>query len=123
MFLTSGHHFTHDTETEYLFRLLLQENCSACSQVPLDLHFPPSSKLQEVLDYLTESASLYVSLPDITTLLRIMVMLLFLTLHYIFYFILFSRQMKSPALTATIEGKSKTLYLQVKSYFLNSVQW
>lgn len=37
---------------------LLQENCSACSQVPLDLHFSPSSKLQEVLDYLTQSASL-----------------------------------------------------------------
>ncbi|XP_067360790.1 NEDD8-activating enzyme E1 catalytic subunit isoform X3 [Channa argus] len=59
--------------------LLLQENCFACSQVPLDLHFSPSSKLQEVLDYLTGSASL---------------------------------QMKSPALTATLEGKSKTLYLQ-----------
>lgn len=35
-----------------------QENCSACSQVPQDLQFPPSAKLQEVLDYLTESASL-----------------------------------------------------------------
>uniref|UniRef100_A0A8D0CY29 NEDD8-activating enzyme E1 catalytic subunit n=2 Tax=Sander lucioperca TaxID=283035 RepID=A0A8D0CY29_SANLU len=59
--------------------LRMQENCSACSQVPLDLHFSPSSKLQEMLDYLTESASL---------------------------------QMKSPAITATVEGKNKTLYLQ-----------
>lgn len=43
---------------------VFQENCSACSQIPLDLHFSPSSKLQEVLDYLTESASLYVHLID-----------------------------------------------------------
>uniref|UniRef100_A0A3Q3SSM0 NEDD8-activating enzyme E1 catalytic subunit n=1 Tax=Mastacembelus armatus TaxID=205130 RepID=A0A3Q3SSM0_9TELE len=63
----------------YTFEAERKENCSACSQVPLDLHFSPSSKLQEVLDYLTESASL---------------------------------QMKSPAITATVEGKNKTLYLQ-----------
>eukprot|EP00063_Salmo_salar_P027192 XP_014002027.1 PREDICTED: NEDD8-activating enzyme E1 catalytic subunit-like isoform X2 [Salmo salar] len=56
-----------------------KENCSACSQVPQDLQFPPSAKLQEVLEYLTENASL---------------------------------QMKSPAITATLEGKNKTLYLQ-----------
>ncbi|KAG8002510.1 NEDD8-activating enzyme E1 catalytic subunit [Nibea albiflora] len=60
-----------------------QENCSACSQVPQDLQFPPSAKLQEILEYLTENASL---------------------------------QMKSPAITTTLEGKNKTLYLQsVKS--------
>uniref|UniRef100_A0A674BSU5 NEDD8-activating enzyme E1 catalytic subunit n=1 Tax=Salmo trutta TaxID=8032 RepID=A0A674BSU5_SALTR len=52
---------------------------SSCSQVPQDLQFPPSAKLQEVLEYLTENASL---------------------------------QMKSPAITATLEGKNKTLYLQ-----------
>uniref|UniRef100_A0A667YX36 NEDD8-activating enzyme E1 catalytic subunit n=1 Tax=Myripristis murdjan TaxID=586833 RepID=A0A667YX36_9TELE len=63
----------------YTFEAERKENCSACSQVPQDLHFSPSSKLQEVLDYLTESASL---------------------------------QMKSPAITATVEGKNKTLYLQ-----------
>ncbi|MED6243775.1 NEDD8-activating protein uba3 [Ataeniobius toweri] len=63
----------------YTFEAERKENCSACSQIPQDLHFSPSSKLQEVLDHLTESASL---------------------------------QMKSPALTATVEGKSKTLYLQ-----------
>uniref|UniRef100_A0A8C9Y6N4 NEDD8-activating enzyme E1 catalytic subunit n=1 Tax=Sander lucioperca TaxID=283035 RepID=A0A8C9Y6N4_SANLU len=63
----------------YTFEAERKENCSACSQVPLDLHFSPSSKLQEMLDYLTESASL---------------------------------QMKSPAITATVEGKNKTLYLQ-----------
>uniref|UniRef100_A0A8C2Z4W4 NEDD8-activating enzyme E1 catalytic subunit n=1 Tax=Cyclopterus lumpus TaxID=8103 RepID=A0A8C2Z4W4_CYCLU len=63
----------------YTFEAERKENCSACSQVPLDLHFSPSSKLQEMLDHLTESASL---------------------------------QMKSPALTATVEGKNKTLYLQ-----------
>ncbi|XP_054472780.1 NEDD8-activating enzyme E1 catalytic subunit isoform X1 [Anoplopoma fimbria] len=63
----------------YTFEAERKENCSACSQVPLDLHFSPSSKLQELLDHLTESASL---------------------------------QMKSPAITATVEGKNKTLYLQ-----------
>ncbi|CDQ75842.1 unnamed protein product [Oncorhynchus mykiss] len=56
-----------------------KENCSACSQVPQDLQFPPSAKLQEVLEYLTENASL---------------------------------QMKSPAITATLDRKNKTLYLQ-----------
>uniref|UniRef100_A0A3B5BC35 NEDD8-activating enzyme E1 catalytic subunit n=1 Tax=Stegastes partitus TaxID=144197 RepID=A0A3B5BC35_9TELE len=63
----------------YTFEAERKENCSACSQIPLDLHFSSSSKLQEVLDYLTESASL---------------------------------QMKSPAVTATVDGKNKTLYLQ-----------
>lgn len=63
----------------YTFEAERKENCSACSQVPLDLHFSPSSTLQEVVDYMTESASL---------------------------------QMKSPAITATVEGKNKTLYLQ-----------
>uniref|UniRef100_A0A3B3DCN7 NEDD8-activating enzyme E1 catalytic subunit n=1 Tax=Oryzias melastigma TaxID=30732 RepID=A0A3B3DCN7_ORYME len=63
----------------YTFEAERKENCSACRQVPQDLHFHPSSKLQEVLDFLTESASL---------------------------------QMKSPAITATVEGKNKTLYLQ-----------
>lgn len=56
-----------------------EETCSACSQVPQDLYFQPSAKLQEVLDYLMENASL---------------------------------QMKSPAITATVEEKNKTLYLQ-----------
>uniref|UniRef100_A0A3B5RAI1 NEDD8-activating enzyme E1 catalytic subunit n=1 Tax=Xiphophorus maculatus TaxID=8083 RepID=A0A3B5RAI1_XIPMA len=63
----------------YTFEAERKENCSACSQIPQDLRFTPSSTLQEVLNYLTESASL---------------------------------QMKSPAVTATVEGKSKTLYLQ-----------
>ncbi|CAG5983646.1 unnamed protein product [Menidia menidia] len=63
----------------YTFEAERKENCSACSQVPLDLQFSPSSKLQEVIDFLIESVSL---------------------------------QMKSPAITATVEGKNKTLYLQ-----------
>ncbi|MED6287440.1 NEDD8-activating protein uba3 [Characodon lateralis] len=42
----------------YTFEAERKENCSACSQIPQDLHFSPSSKLQEVLDHLTESASL-----------------------------------------------------------------
>ncbi|XP_041955415.1 NEDD8-activating enzyme E1 catalytic subunit-like isoform X2 [Alosa sapidissima] len=63
----------------YTFEAERKENCSACSQVPQKLHFPPSARLQEVLEYLTENASL---------------------------------QMKSPAITATLEGKNKTLYLQ-----------
>ncbi|KAM4610686.1 NEDD8-activating enzyme E1 catalytic subunit-like isoform 3-T5 [Polymixia lowei] len=67
----------------YTFEAERKENCSACSQVPQDLQFPPSAKLQEVLEYLTENSSL---------------------------------QMKSPAITTTLEGKNKTLYLQsVKS--------
>uniref|UniRef100_W5LG82 NEDD8-activating enzyme E1 catalytic subunit n=1 Tax=Astyanax mexicanus TaxID=7994 RepID=W5LG82_ASTMX len=63
----------------YTFEAERKDNCSACSQVPQKLQFPPSAKLQEVLEYLTENASL---------------------------------QMKSPAITATLEGKNKTLYLQ-----------
>uniref|UniRef100_A0A8C1LDF6 NEDD8-activating enzyme E1 catalytic subunit n=1 Tax=Cyprinus carpio TaxID=7962 RepID=A0A8C1LDF6_CYPCA len=63
----------------YTFEAERKENCSACSQVPQDLQFPPSAKLQEILDYLTENASL---------------------------------QMKSPAITTTLDGKNKTLYLQ-----------
>ncbi|XP_075955561.1 NEDD8-activating enzyme E1 catalytic subunit-like isoform X2 [Anarhichas minor] len=67
----------------YTFEAERKENCSACSQVPQDLQFPSSARLQEVLEYLTENASL---------------------------------QMKSPAITTTLEGKNKTLYLQsVKS--------
>uniref|UniRef100_A0A3B3YT13 NEDD8-activating enzyme E1 catalytic subunit n=1 Tax=Poecilia mexicana TaxID=48701 RepID=A0A3B3YT13_9TELE len=67
----------------YTFEAERKENCTACSQIPQDLQFPPSAKLQEVLEYLTETASL---------------------------------QMKSPAITTTLEGKNKTLYLQsVKS--------
>uniref|UniRef100_A0A8C6UTW5 NEDD8-activating enzyme E1 catalytic subunit n=2 Tax=Neogobius melanostomus TaxID=47308 RepID=A0A8C6UTW5_9GOBI len=67
----------------YTFEAERKDNCSACSQVPQDLQFPSSAKLQEVLEYLTENSSL---------------------------------QMKSPAITTTLEGKNKTLYLQsVKS--------
>ncbi|XP_061546420.1 NEDD8-activating enzyme E1 catalytic subunit isoform X3 [Phycodurus eques] len=66
----------------YSFEAERKANCSACSQVPQDLQFPPSAKLQEVLEYLTENASL---------------------------------QMKSPAITTTLEGKNKTLYLQERT--------
>uniref|UniRef100_A0AAY4E9X1 NEDD8-activating enzyme E1 catalytic subunit n=1 Tax=Denticeps clupeoides TaxID=299321 RepID=A0AAY4E9X1_9TELE len=64
----------------YTFEAERKENCSACSQVPQDLQFSSSAKLQDVLQYLTESTSL---------------------------------QMKSPAITTTLQGKNKTLYLQV----------
>ncbi|XP_048067678.1 NEDD8-activating enzyme E1 catalytic subunit isoform X3 [Ursus arctos] len=64
----------------YTFEAERKENCPACSQLPQNIQFSPSAKLQEVLDYLTNSASL---------------------------------QMKSPAITATLEGKNRTLYLQV----------
>uniref|UniRef100_A0A8C5D307 NEDD8-activating enzyme E1 catalytic subunit n=1 Tax=Gouania willdenowi TaxID=441366 RepID=A0A8C5D307_GOUWI len=67
----------------YTFEAERKENCSACSQVPQNLQFPPSAKLQEVLEYLMENASL---------------------------------QMKSPAITTTLEGKNKTLYLQVFNF-------
>uniref|UniRef100_A0A2K5CDQ6 NEDD8-activating enzyme E1 catalytic subunit n=1 Tax=Aotus nancymaae TaxID=37293 RepID=A0A2K5CDQ6_AOTNA len=65
--------YTHTFEAER------KENCPACSQLPQNIQFSPSAKLQEALDYLTNSASL---------------------------------QMKSPAITATLEGKNRTLYLQ-----------
>ncbi|KAM3843888.1 NEDD8-activating enzyme E1 catalytic subunit isoform 2-T2 [Vipera latastei] len=63
----------------YAFEAEKKENCLACSQLPQNIEFSPSAKLQEVLDYLTNSASL---------------------------------QMKSPAITATVYGRNKTLYLQ-----------
>ncbi|XP_074861674.1 NEDD8-activating enzyme E1 catalytic subunit isoform X3 [Carettochelys insculpta] len=63
----------------YTFEAERKENCAACSQLPQNIEFPPSAKLQEVLDYLTNNASL---------------------------------QMKSPAITATVYGGNKTLYLQ-----------
>uniref|UniRef100_A0A8C0G7K4 NEDD8-activating enzyme E1 catalytic subunit n=1 Tax=Chelonoidis abingdonii TaxID=106734 RepID=A0A8C0G7K4_CHEAB len=64
----------------YTFEAERKENCPACSQLPQNIEFPSSAKLQEVLDYLTNNASL---------------------------------QMKSPAITATVYGGNKTLYLQV----------
>ncbi|XP_044156638.1 NEDD8-activating enzyme E1 catalytic subunit isoform X2 [Bufo gargarizans] len=63
----------------YTFEAERKENCPACSQLPQKIQFPPSAKLQEVLDYLVNDTSL---------------------------------QMKSPAITATLDGKNKTLYLQ-----------
>uniref|UniRef100_A0A2K6TR99 NEDD8-activating enzyme E1 catalytic subunit n=1 Tax=Saimiri boliviensis boliviensis TaxID=39432 RepID=A0A2K6TR99_SAIBB len=63
----------------YTFEVERKENCPACSQLPQNTQFSPSAKLQEVLDYLTNSASL---------------------------------QMKSPAITATLEGQNRTLYFQ-----------
>ncbi|XP_069499903.1 NEDD8-activating enzyme E1 catalytic subunit isoform X1 [Ambystoma mexicanum] len=62
----------------YTFEAERKDNCPACSQLPQNIQFPPSAKLQEVLDYLTTNTSF---------------------------------QMKSPAITATLEGKNKTLYL------------
>ncbi|KFP05314.1 NEDD8-activating enzyme E1 catalytic subunit [Calypte anna] len=63
----------------YTFEAERKENCPACSQLPQNIDISPSAKLQEVLDYLTNNASL---------------------------------QMKSPAITATMYGRNKTLYLQ-----------
>ncbi|KAF7249948.1 NEDD8-activating enzyme E1 catalytic subunit [Varanus komodoensis] len=63
----------------YTFEAEKKENCLACSQLPQNIEFSQSAKLQEVLDYLTNNASL---------------------------------QMKSPAITATVYGRNKTLYLQ-----------
>ncbi|KAF3828992.1 hypothetical protein GH733_003256 [Mirounga leonina] len=51
----------------YTFEAERKENCPACSQLPQNIQFSPSAKLQE---------------------------------------------MKSPAITATLEGKNRTLYLQ-----------
>ncbi|KAJ7397959.1 NEDD8-activating enzyme E1 catalytic subunit [Pitangus sulphuratus] len=63
----------------YTFEAERKENCPACSQLPQNIVISPSAKLQEILDYLTNNASL---------------------------------QMKSPAITATMFGGNKTLYLQ-----------
>uniref|UniRef100_A0A8C5R664 NEDD8-activating enzyme E1 catalytic subunit n=1 Tax=Leptobrachium leishanense TaxID=445787 RepID=A0A8C5R664_9ANUR len=63
----------------YTFEAERKDNCAACSQLPQNMEFPSSAKLQEVLDYLINHNSL---------------------------------QMKSPAITATMDGKNKTLYLQ-----------
>lgn len=86
-----------------------QENCSACSQVPQDLQFPPSAKLQEVLEYLTENASLWVLRTDETLEVTHKNNNDHVKVEYPFP----PRQMKSPAITTTLEGKNKTLYLQV----------
>uniref|UniRef100_A0A3P9HJD2 NEDD8-activating enzyme E1 catalytic subunit n=1 Tax=Oryzias latipes TaxID=8090 RepID=A0A3P9HJD2_ORYLA len=56
--------YTHAFEAER------KENCTACSQVPQDLQFPPSAKLQEILEYLTENSSLQMKSPAITTVLE-----------------------------------------------------
>ncbi|RVE70888.1 hypothetical protein OJAV_G00068430 [Oryzias javanicus] len=56
--------YTHAFEAER------KENCTACSQVPQDLQFPPSAKLQEILEYLTENSSLQMKSPAITTILE-----------------------------------------------------
>ncbi|XP_032822542.1 NEDD8-activating enzyme E1 catalytic subunit isoform X1 [Petromyzon marinus] len=63
----------------YTFEAERKDNCPACSQVPQNLEFSSSARLQEVLTHLTESTSF---------------------------------QMKSPAITATVDGKNKTLYMQ-----------
>lgn len=59
---TTSDHVVSNRCIHYVRRIIIifdrQENCSACSQVPQDLQFPPSAKLQEVLEYLTENASL-----------------------------------------------------------------
>lgn len=60
--VTTINRHTENNQLSLLSSLTPQENCSACSQVPQDLQFPPSAKLQEVLEYLTESASLWVPL-------------------------------------------------------------
>uniref|UniRef100_A0A8C4NKN0 NEDD8-activating enzyme E1 catalytic subunit n=1 Tax=Eptatretus burgeri TaxID=7764 RepID=A0A8C4NKN0_EPTBU len=66
----------------YTYEAEQKEDCAACSQIPQDLTFPSSAKLQHVLNHLMESSAL---------------------------------QMKCPAITATIHGRNKTLYMQVTS--------
>uniref|UniRef100_A0A8C4QXS7 E2 binding domain-containing protein n=1 Tax=Eptatretus burgeri TaxID=7764 RepID=A0A8C4QXS7_EPTBU len=63
----------------YTYEAEQKEDCAACSQIPQDLTFPSSAKLQHVLNHLMESSAL---------------------------------QMKCPAITATIHGRNKTLYMQ-----------
>ncbi|KAG8510585.1 NEDD8-activating enzyme E1 catalytic subunit, partial [Galemys pyrenaicus] len=55
----------------YTFEAERKENCPACSQLPQNIQFSPSAKLQEVLDYLTNKLGLVdgqeLAVADVTT--------------------------------------------------------
>jgi len=59
----------NDTEGiyTYTFECEKRDDCSACSQIPQLLTFSEDAKLQEVLDYLKESAVYQLRSPGITT--------------------------------------------------------
>ncbi len=54
----------------YTFEAEKKEDCIACSQVPQVLTFPEDATLQSLLDHLTESASLQMKSPGITTIVN-----------------------------------------------------
>lgn len=53
----------------YVFEAEKKDDCPACSQKPVDIHFKASSTLQEVLDYLKDNPSLQMSAPGLTTMI------------------------------------------------------
>ena len=56
--LPYSHKFTWWPLTQVTFDLFnLQEDCPACSQIPQTLSFSEDAKLNDILDYLKESAS------------------------------------------------------------------
>lgn len=52
----------------YVFEAERKEDCPACSQRPVDIHFKATATLQGVFDYLKESPSLQMSSPSMTTM-------------------------------------------------------
>ncbi|XP_013419736.1 NEDD8-activating enzyme E1 catalytic subunit isoform X2 [Lingula anatina] len=61
----------NDTEGvyTYTFEIERKEDCPVCSQVPQPLNFSEDSKLQEIIDYLTESTTYQMKSPGITTMI------------------------------------------------------
>ena len=56
MTLDSLNVYVFDTVYNYMgISLMLQEDCMACSNVPKELTFSESDKLQDVINYLKES--------------------------------------------------------------------
>jgi len=51
----------------YVYEQERNENCPACSRKPQKIQFPPSSKLQEVLDHLINSPIYQMKAPGLTT--------------------------------------------------------
>ncbi|XP_038067977.1 NEDD8-activating enzyme E1 catalytic subunit-like [Patiria miniata] len=54
----------------YTFEAEKKEDCVACSQVPQVLTLPEDATLQNLIDHLTESASLQMKAPGITTIVN-----------------------------------------------------
>jgi ubiquitin-activating enzyme E1 C len=53
----------------YTFEAEKKDDCLACSQVPQELKFKEDVKLQELIDYLTESITFQMKAPGLTTVI------------------------------------------------------